>query len=130
MRINNFESNKYVIGFKTWNGWYIKKFQLAYYTNNGSTIYKLAELVISAIDHSTGINQVQVTASNPKILNLQHEIFGNTLDAKAQKLDNALDTIHHKFVNVKIGPARLLGGISSPDVISPSWRPNGWKRSV
>ena len=73
---------------------------------------------------------MQVTASNPKILDEQHDIFGNTLDSKAQKLDNAIDAIHHKFVNVKIGPARLLGEASSPDVISPSWRPNGWKRSV
>tara|TARA_B100000242_G_C43050462_1_gene490762 strand:- start:211 stop:1431 length:1221 start_codon:yes stop_codon:yes gene_type:complete len=130
MRVNNFESNKYIIGFKTWDGWYVKKFQLAHYTNNGSTIYKLAELIISEVDHSKGINQVQVTASNPKILDEQHDIFGNTLDSKAQKLDNAIDAIHHKFVNVKIGPARLLGEASSPDVISPSWRPNGWKRSV
>ena len=130
MRVNNFESNKYIIGFKTWDGWYVKKFQLAHYTNNGSTIYKLAELIISEVDHSKGINQVQVTASNPKILDVQHDIFGNTLDSKAQKLDNAIDAIHHKFVNVKIGPARLLGEASSPDVISPSWRPNGWKRSV
>ena len=130
MRVNNFESNKYIIGFKTWDGWYVKKFQLAHYTNNGSTIYKLAELIISKIDYSMGINQVQVTASNPKILDLQHDIFGNRLNSKEQRLDNALDAIHHKFVNVKIGPARLLGEISSPDVISPSWRPNGWKRSV
>ena len=130
MRANNFESNKYIIGFKTWNGWYVKKFQLTYYTNNGSTIYKLAELIISEIDYGMGINQVQVTASNPKILDLQSDIFGNRLNSKEQRLDNALDAIHHKFVNVKIGPARLLGEISSPDVISPSWRPSGWKRSV
>ena len=130
MRINNYESNKYVIGFKTWDRWYAKNFQLAYYTNNGSTIYKLAEYIICKVDYNVGINQVQVTASNPKILDLQHNLFDNALDSKEQKLDNALDAIHDKFANVKIGPARLLGEINSPDVISPSWRPNGWKRSV
>ena len=130
MRINNFESNKYIIGFKTWDGWYVRKFQLAYYTNSGSSIYKLAELILPEIDYNVGINQVQVTASNPKTLDLQLDIFNIAIDSKEQKIDNAIDAIHHKFVNVKVGPARLLGEVSSPDVISPSWRPTGWKRSV
>ena len=130
MRTNNYESNKYIIGFKTRNGWCIKNFQLAYYTNNGSTIYKLAENIICEINYNIGINQVQVTASNPKLLDLQYDLFGNTLNSKEQKIDNALDVIHQKFANVKIGSARLLGEINSPDVISPSWRPDGWKRSV
>ena len=130
MRINNFESNKYIIGFKTWDRWYARKFQLAYYTNSGSNIYKLAELILPKIDYNVGINQVQVTASNPKTLDLQLDIFNSAIDSKEQKIDNAIDAIHHKFVNAKVGPARLLGETSSPDVISPSWRPTGWKRSV
>ena len=91
---------------------------------------KLAELILPEIDYNVGINQVQVTASNPKTLDLQLDIFNIAIDSKEQKIDNAIDAIHHKFVNVKVGPARLLGEVSSPDVISPSWRPTGWKRSV
>ena len=130
MRINNFESNKYIIGFKTWDGWYARKFQLAYYTNSGSSIYKLAELILPEIDYNVGINQVQVTASNPKTLDQQLDIFNSVIDSKEQKIDNAIDAIHHKFVNVKVGPRKIIRRSKFPDVISPSWRPTGWKRSV
>ena len=130
MRINKFESNKFLIGYKTWNGWNVKKFRLHRFTNNGFDIYRLAENLIYEVDFKTGINQVQVTAINPKPVNLQTDIFASTEISHKHQIDSAVDEINLKYLDTIIGPARLLGEASSPDVISPSWRPKGWKRSV
>tara|TARA_B100000674_G_scaffold75976_1_gene52861 strand:- start:7 stop:1230 length:1224 start_codon:yes stop_codon:yes gene_type:complete len=130
MRINAYESDKFFIGYKTWEGWHVRKFQLSYFTNNGSDIYGLAENLICKINLTLGINQVQVTAINPQPINLQVDIFGKKDVFNNRVIDNVIDQINLKYPDSVIGPARLLGKTSSPDVISPSWRPKGWKRSV
>ena len=43
---------------------------------------------------------------------------------------NAVKSINKKFGESRLQPARLLNELDTPDVISPSWRPNGFKKSV
>ena len=85
--------------------------------------------MISTIKSGIGIYQVQITALNPRPINLQSSIFEN-VSHKQKKIDNAMDRINERYSKQVILPARILHEDDSPDVIAPSWRPDGFKRSV
>ena len=76
-----------------------------------------------------GIYQVQVTAINLKPINLQKDLFIAN-KGKSKDIDYIVDSINHKFGDLMLRPARLCDKLQTPDVISPSWRPNGHKKSL
>ena len=86
--------------------------------------------MISTIKSGTGIYQVQITALNPRPIDLQSSIFENVSNKQQKKIDNAMDRINERYSKQVILPARILHEDDSPDVIAPSWRPDGFKRSV
>lgn len=130
MRKNHYESDIFAIGYKIFSGWNMRKFKLRYYTNNGNEIYELCSKMISTIKSGIGIYQVQITALNPRPINLQSSIFENVSHKQQKKIDNAMDRINERYSKQVILPARILHEDDSPDVIAPSWRPDGFKRSV
>ena len=129
MRHNGYESNLFIIGYKTFKGWHINKFKLSTYTNTGNDIYELCLKIIFLIK-SRGINQIQITALEPRLINSQHDIFETTSNLKKKSIDVVMDSINAKYSRHLISPARILQEDDSPDVIAPSWRPSGSKRSV
>ena len=76
-----------------------------------------------------GIYQVQITATNPRPIGMQNDLFLKDMSGKSC-LDSTIDKVNKKFGYLVLQPARLLKKLDSPDVISPSWRPNGYKKSV
>ena len=130
MRKNCYESDIFVIGYKIFSGWNTRMFKLKNYTNNGNEIYGLCSKVISMIKSGTGIYQVQVTSLKPRPINLQSSIFEDVSNKQQKKIDNVMDRINEKYSKQVILPARILHEDDSPDVIAPSWRPDGSKRSV
>ena len=54
----------------------------------------------------------------------------NLSNKQQKKIDNAMDRINERYSKQVILPARILHEDDSPDVIAPSWRPDGFKRSV
>ncbi len=130
MRKNHYESNTFVIGYKIFSGWNTRKFRVSDYTNNGNEIYRLCLQMISLIKPYMGIYQIQITALEPKPTNLQSSIFDTRLNMQQKKIDIVMDDINEKYQKHTILPARILQEDESPDVIAPSWRPDGSKRSV
>ena len=129
MRINNYESNIFFIGIKIESGWITKKIKISEYTSSGANIFQISLKLLDTIILQSGIYQVQITAIKPRPINLQRTIFSLEMQTK-QRLDYAVDKINHKFGEKTLKLARLLKEFESPDVISPSWRPKGYKRSV
>tara|TARA_Y100000817_G_scaffold307933_1_gene294961 strand:+ start:17 stop:1204 length:1188 start_codon:yes stop_codon:yes gene_type:complete len=130
MRKNSYESNTFIIGYKVFLGWNIKRFKLRQYTNNGNQIYKLCSKMISVMKSDQGIYQIQITALKPRLINLQSSIFKNVSNKQQKRIDSVMDNINEKYCKQVILPARILHEDGSPDVIAPSWRPDGFKRSV
>ena len=129
MRTYHYESKIFLIGIKIRNEWLIRKFKTSSFINNGNSIFQMALDILGEVPENTGIYQVQVTALEPRPIGLQYEIFLNRI-GKLHIVDNVVDHINKKFGDMSIKPARLSEDIGSPDVISPSWRPIGYKKSV
>ena len=70
-----------------------------------------------------------MTALEPRPINLQKDMFIRTNDHQ-NKLSFLMDTINSKYGDFTIAPARMKHNNTTPDVISPSWRPIGHKKSV
>tara|TARA_Y100000996_G_scaffold397842_1_gene365291 strand:- start:897 stop:2132 length:1236 start_codon:yes stop_codon:yes gene_type:complete len=129
LRDNNFESNIFFIGIKINKGWIHKKLKTEHYINHGRDIFNICLKAFKNILLIHGIYQVQVTAINPRPINLQKDFLFNNINKK-KELDYVVDSINKKFGESRLQPARLLNELDTPDVISPSWRPNGFKKSV
>ena len=58
----------------------------------------------------------------------QDLFFGSSNRNKA--LDLAMDKINERFGEFTIARARIINKLENPDVISPSWRPEGHRKSI
>ena len=76
-----------------------------------------------------GIYQVQVTAIHLRPINFQKDLFNDSKN-HTNSIDHIIDDVNNKFGNLTIRPARLSKKLQAPDVISPSWRPKGGKKSL
>ena len=106
----------------------INNFKIKMYTNNGKNIFDLCTNLLNTIRGKYGIFQVQVTAINLRLCHIQKDIFEN--DNIQYILDRTIDEINKKFGKLTIIPARLNIPQENPDVISPSWRPSGHRKSL
>ena len=130
LRKSNYESNIFLIGIKIKAGWLQKKIKTKKPTCNQSDIFNICLFYLNLFDKDIGIFQVQVTALNPVIKNIQIDIFNQEKNENII-LDQALDNISDKFCPDAIKPARLISDDrDSPDVIAPAWRPSGYRKSV
>ena len=129
MRLHHYESNLFFVGLKTKKGWFSNQFKIDCYTNHGRDIFNLCRKLIDKVQFRYGIFQVQVTAINPRPINIQQDMF-NHCEEKTRKLDFTVDRINQRYGELTIAPARIINKLENPDVISPSWRPTGHKKSV
>ena len=130
LRTNNYESNTFMIGLRTKEHWFSKKFRISKYTSCNKDIFELCLTLINKLHiQKYGIYQVQVTATNLKPINLQKDLFV-TRKSKSKDIDYIIDSINYKFGDSMLKPARLCNKLETPDVISPSWRPDGHKKSL
>ena len=130
LRANKYEANTFIIGLKTKEYWFSKKFKISNYTSYDQDIFRLCLMLVNKFCiQKFGIYQVQVTAINLKPINLQKDLFIAN-KGKSKDIDYIVDSINHKFGDLMLRPARLCDKLQTPDVISPSWRPNGHKKSL
>jgi DNA polymerase-4 len=129
MRINGYESNLFFIGLKTKKSWITNKFKTLNYINHGNDIFKLCTDLLFQAKPCQGIFQVQVTALKPRPIKIQKDLFLQE-NNKIYMLDKAVDSINQRFGDSTISQARILKKLENPDVISPSWRPDGHKKSL
>ena len=130
LRVHSYETNTFIIGIKTRDFWFSEKYKLSQHTNHDKDIFKLClKLIDNFIRQRYGVYQVQVTAINLEKINNQRDLFFNNQEDK-NNIDNMIDSINNKFGELMLRPARLSSEFESPDVISPSWRPKGYKKSL
>ena len=130
LRVHSYETNTFIIGIKTRDFWFSEKYKLSQHTNHDKDIFKLClKLIDNFIRQRYGVYQVQVTAINLEKINNQRDLFFNNQEDK-NNIDNMIDSINNKFGELMLRPARLSSEFESPDVISPSWRPKGCKKSL
>ena len=129
MRLYKYESNLFFVGLKTTKGWFGNKIKIEHYLSHGKDIFNICMKLIREFNFRHGIFQVQVTALKPRPINMQQDLFfGSSNRNKA--LDLAMDKINERFGEFTIARARIINKLENPDVISPSWRPEGHRKSI
>lgn len=130
LRHHNLQSQHFFIGLRTndW-GWIGGHYQLVHATDDGKLIYRLAAEFLDKEWHGQGVCQVQVTALSPIENHEQLDLFYSQPEIPS-KLNAVIDKINDKYGEFTIAPAQLLTKSKMPNVIAPSWKPNGHRRIV
>ena len=56
--------------------------------------------------------------------------FFDVMDEDRQSLNRVMDKINERFGEFALAPATLLKRSDMPNVIAPSWKPDGHRRTV
>ncbi|MGH1537608.1 MAG: DNA polymerase Y family protein [Gammaproteobacteria bacterium] len=131
LRKHSLEARSFFIGFRVKHAnhkWLASKFQSEEPTNDGRKIWLLAKQLLDRWS-GEGVFQVQITALDLRPSGNQLSFF-SVLDEQRQCLNRAIDQINERFGEFAIAPATLLQRSDMPNVIAPSWKPEGHRRTV
>ncbi len=130
LRRHNMEAQTFFIGLYTQNKhWIVDKIKLAIPSSDGHDIFKLCKNFIRNYWVGEIIRQIQVTALNPKPLQLQLDLF-TKFNERRYTLNKVVDAINDKYGEFSMMPASLMTQSFSPNVIAPSWQPTGHRQSI
>ena len=127
LRRHQLAAQHFSIGLRTAHDWIGAKVKTVVATQDGQHIYQLGVQVLAQYWHKEGIHQVQVTATDPRPVNGQLELF----DAAAEHPHHhVMDKINDRYGEFSLAPARLLQRSSMPNVIAPAWKPFGHRQTI
>lgn len=120
LRRHDLAAQLFFIGFKQFDGsWTGNKCQLAYPTDDGKSIYYLAQGILKKYWYpNTSVMQVQITALDPHPQMIQPDLFGAP-DKRRRNINKTIDKINQRYGELKVAPARLLKRSEMPNVIGP-----------
>ncbi len=131
LRANQLEANHFWIGLRLQEEWLTTHAKSSLPTQDGNLIYKMAKRLVEIQWHGEGVFQCQITALSPQPEKLQYDLFSDPLEstmrggktATAARVNKIADQINARFGQDSIVCATRLGALETPDVISPSWKP-------
>lgn len=106
------------------------KYELAYGTPDGRYLFEHARRLLGRWGGEE-VTHVQVTALRLRAASGQLSLFAPAAEERrrAQRLA-AIDRINARYGEFTLAPATLLERSCLPDVIAPSWRPEGHRRYI
>ena len=130
LRKHQFKASHFYIGLKTEQGWLQTKAKLKQSTDDGQILFTQCRQFIMKHWQGEGVWQVQVTALNPHT-EQQIDMFEvNDVTIKRERLNNTIDLINNRYGEFTIAPTSLIDRSSMPNVIAPSWKPSGHRKTI
>lgn len=129
LRKHGMEAQTFYIGLLSDNGYVSQKFKTIQPTNDGHAIFALCKTYLARFWAGWGAHQVQVTALDPRPMNVQDDLFISHNDRTA-RLNATMDKINSRYGEFTLAPASLLNRSDMPNVIAPSWKPNGHRQTI
>ncbi|MDO7667848.1 MAG: DNA polymerase IV [Pseudomonadota bacterium] len=130
LRKHHFKASHFYIGLKTEQGWLQTKARLSQSTDDGQTLFTQCRQFTMKHWQGQGVWQVQVTALNPD-REQQADLFAETNQYKQrEKLNLAIDQINQRYGEFAVAPSRLIDRSAMPNVIAPSWKPSGHRKTI
>jgi len=130
LRKHQFKASHFYIGLKTELGWLQITAKLPHPTDDGQTLFTQCRRFTMTHWQGQGVWQVQVTALNPQA-EQQQDMFEDTLvDNKRSQLNLAVDKINQRYGEFTVAPSRLIDRSAMPNVIAPSWKPTGHRKTI
>jgi len=129
LRKHRMEAQTFFVGLLSDGGYIAHKYKTVKPTDDGREIFGLCQTYLAQFWTGWGAHQVQVTALDPKPANTQEDLF-ITRDEKTTRLNAAMDKINARYGEFTLAPASLLKRSDMPNVIAPSWKPNGHRQTI
>ena len=119
-----------MIGLKTIKNWIgCKQTKTTLPTNDGREISALCKRVLNQYWNGEGIYQVQVTALDLHEEKGQIDLFNENND-RYHQLNTVIDCVNQRYGEFTLASAKLLGRTDMPNVISPAWKPYGYRQTI
>jgi DNA polymerase IV len=130
LRRYHMQAHHFFVGLRSYTkGWLGNQLKTIYPTCDGREIFKLCKVIYYHYCLDEPVSQVQVTALDPKPQNNQLDFFQDH-DFKREQVNEALDAVNSKYGEFVLAPARLLQKSDMPNVIAPSWKPEGHRQII
>ena len=129
LRRHNLVAQIFFIGLRCNDGWLGRKMKTELATNDGHLLMNLCRAVLDVYWQGQGIHQVQVTATDPRPLHNQIDMFAVDTEKK-DATNDAVDNVNNRYGEFTLAPARLLHRSSMPNVIAPAWKPFGHRQTI
>ncbi len=129
LRRHDMVAQRFFIGLRAEQGWLGGTFRCALPTSDGSEIMGLCHQMVARHWQGQGVFQVQVTALDPRPTAGQLDLF-NAPSPRSARTGAVIDAINRRYGECSLTPARLLQRSEMPNVIAPSWRPDGVRQSL
>ena len=133
LRKNTLCAQKFFIGLKTNKDWIgCRQIKTTYPTNDSRQIIKLCKKVLNQYWDGEGIYQVQLTALDLREEKGQIDLFGESGESndKHHQLNRVIDCINQRYGEFTLASANLLNRSDMPNVISPAWKPYGYRQTI
>jgi DNA polymerase-4 len=130
LRRHGLKAGEVRIGFKVEKNWLGSVYVCNPVLDDGRMIYRLCQQFMNEYWQKQTIRSVQVTASNLMEHSQTDLFFETSDDEKHALLNTTLDSINSKYGDFTVAPLRLLAKSEMPDVIAPSWKPHGHRKTV
>ena len=128
LRRNKLVAQQYLFGLRLYRGWLKTTARSTLPCDDDQVIYRLGQHWINHHWQGQGIWQIRIIALDPGQA-LQDDMF-HRKSAKRQLAHTVMDSINNRYGNLTLASARLLERSSMPDVIAPSWKPTGHRKTV
>ena len=110
-------------------GWYGSRGKCIQPINDSKEIFQLASFLIHQHWKGEPVNQIQVTALDPRGEGQQLDFFVN-VDEKRELFYDVVDSINDRYGEFTIAPASMLNRSQMPNVIAPAWKPYGHRQTI
>jgi DNA polymerase IV len=129
LRRHHLEAQQFFIGVKTDTGWAGGRFLTPEPTDDARPLVSLCRKLLEDSWGGRPAYQVQVTALDPGLADVQMDLFDKP-ESRRAAVNRAADELDRRFGARAVGPAALLGRSPTADVIAPAWRPQGHRHTV
>lgn len=130
LRKHDYKASQFYIGLKTEQGWLQTKAKLKDATDDGQTLFKHCRQFTMQHWQGQAVWQVQVTALNPDS-GYQRDLFTDNNESQHRdKLNAAIDQINQRYGEFPVAPSRIINKSDMPNVIAPSWKPSGHRKTI
>lgn len=128
LRKHEFEATRFFVGIRTVMDWQAHKYKTVP-TDDGLLIRMMCDDLIYKRWNGQGGFQVQITALDPKPTGQQLDWLRQK-EQRRKSLNKAVDEINARFGEFTVAPGPLATRSNMPNVIAPSWRPEGHRATI
>lgn len=128
LRRHQLVAQQFLFGCRLYRGWLKTTARSTLPCDDDQVIYRLGQHWLQNTWQGQGIWQIRIIALDPKQPK-QADMF-QCKSRQRIRAHQVMDTINQRYGNLTLAAARLLDRSKMPDVIAPSWKPSGHRKTV